>query len=79
MAALNDGTIQTLISFSFLKNELLSATDLFPGNKEHLNGFVRVVFVFRVLLLRSIPCTDKAVGCILQTEIATSKSEIIVR
>lgn len=81
MAALNDGTIQTLISFSFLKNELLSATDLFSGNKEHLNGFVRVVFVrvvFRVLLLRSIPCTDKAVGCILQAEIATSKSEIIV-
>ena len=81
MAALNDGTIQTLISFSFLKNELLSEIDLFSGNKEHLNGFVRVVFVrvvFRVLLLRSIPFTDKAVGCILQAEIATSKSEIIV-
>ena len=78
MAALNDSTIQTLISFYFLKNQLLSATDLFFGNKEHLNGFVRVVFVFRALLLRSIPCTDEAVGCVLQTKIATLESEIIV-
>ena len=53
-------------------------TDLFFGNKEHLNGFVRVFFVFHVLLLRSIRCTDEAVGGILQAEIATSKSEIIV-
>ena len=75
MAALNDGTIQTLISFSFLKNELSSATDLFSGNKEHLNGFVRVVFVFRVLLLRSIPCTDKAVGVLCKLKSQHQKVE----
>ena len=78
MAVLNDWTIQTLISFYFLKNQLLSATDLFFGNKEHLNGFVRVFFVFHVLLLRSIRRTDEAVGCVLQTKIVTPESEIIV-
>ena len=49
--------------------KLLRATDFFVGHIELLNGFIRVVFVFRVLLMRSIRCRDKAVRYISESKI----------
>ena len=49
--------------------QLLRATDFFVGHIELLNGFIRVLFVFRVLLMRSIRCRDKAVRYISESKI----------
>ena len=64
----------THIDFSFLrllgltcKEMNFYARQFFVSHIEHSNGFVRVVFVFRALLMRSIRCRDKAVRCISQT------------
>ena len=57
----------------FIKSEMFLV-----GHIEHSNGFIRVVFVFCVLPMRSIQCRDKAVGCNSQTPIKILKREIIV-
>ena len=59
--------------FDFWRNELLSATYIFVGHKEHFNGFVHFVLVFRELLMWSIRCTDRAVGYISQTKMKILK------
>ena len=37
------------------------------GHNEHFNGFTCVFFVFCVFLVQLIWCSNRAVGCILQT------------
>ena len=61
-----------------LKRTFTCETDVFVGHIEHLNCFVRVVFVYPLLLMQSIRCTDKDVGCISQTQIKILRSEIKV-
>lgn len=45
--------------FIFLGNE--------SGHNEHFNGFTCVFFVFCIFLVQLIWCSNRAVGCILQT------------
>lgn len=57
------------------KNNLLGERDDFFGYREHFHGFFRANFVFRVLLKRSLRCTDKLTGYVLQTKVKVLKYE----
>ena len=57
------------------KKNLLGERDDFFGCREHFHGFFRANFVFRVLLKRSLRCTDKLTGCVLQTKVKILKYE----
>ena len=78
MAALKNPSFD-FFSFPGLNLEKELLTRQIVGHNEHLDRFVGVVFVFSVLLIiRSIRCTDRAVGCISQSKIQMLKTEIIV-